>query len=108
MRKTSTPASHKRRIMCVSCEAGPKVATIFTLRRRRMLSLSLGGRSGLVSTDDEYGTRANVCTGCYNTQAMLHDKSRGQSFRNCRILQLYIIGQTIFVRRIRFPLNERL
>src|SRR5262245_10018300 len=40
MRKTSTPASHKRRIRCGSREAGPRVATIFTRRRRRMLSPS--------------------------------------------------------------------
>src|SRR6266567_7622034 len=38
MRKTSTPASHKRQIRCGAREAGPRVATIFTRRRRRMLS----------------------------------------------------------------------
>src|SRR5262244_1220049 len=74
MRKTSTPASHKRRIRCGACEAGPSVATIFTRRRRRMLSPSrigliqrdavgvYGYRLGCVCTYDEYATRVEVCT----------------------------------------------
>jgi len=33
-------ASHKQRIRCGAREAGPRVATIFTRRRRRMLSPS--------------------------------------------------------------------
>src|SRR4029453_5190996 len=80
MRKTSTPASHKRRIRCGSREAGPRVATIFTRRRRRMLSPSpswlshqnalvvhqggkrLGGAGGVSCSYDEYATHTRVCT----------------------------------------------
>src|SRR5262245_58155005 len=80
MRKTSTPASHKRRIRCGSREAGPRVATIFTRRRRRMLSPSRSWPSqcnalcmqstwerlcvsvGLLGTYDEYATHVRVCT----------------------------------------------
>src|SRR5712691_12604834 len=79
MRKTSAPASHKRRIRCDSREAGPRVATIFTRRRRRMLSPSRSWPSqrdalcvqqtwdvcvypsGRMWTYDEYATHARVC-----------------------------------------------
>src|SRR5215470_6457338 len=87
MRKTSAPASYKWRIRCSPREAGPRVATIFTRRRRRMLSPSRSWPSqhdalcaqqtgerlcvavGGMCTYDEYATHARVCTARAKTLA---------------------------------------